>query len=90
MVRELWAFKSWFMIFQMDVKMYTISYELGKWVQPEQATRYVFEHPPYFPDLVPSDFHLFFWSWKQTGGMRFQSNEEVESWCHSFFQKLDP
>ncbi len=22
--------------------------------------------------------------------MRFQSNEEVESWCHSYFQKLDP
>ncbi len=25
-----------------------------------------------------------------TGGMQFQSNEEVGSWCCSFFWKLDP
>ncbi len=46
---------------------------------------YAFEHPPYSPNLVLSDFHIFLELKNKLGGMRFQSNAEVESWCRSFF-----
>jgi histone-lysine N-methyltransferase SETMAR len=37
------------------------------------------EHPPYSPDLVPSDFHLFGPLKKLHGGKRFADDEEVET-----------
>ncbi|GIY64426.1 putative DD34D transposase [Caerostris darwini] len=36
------------------------------------------DHPPYSPDLAPSDFHLFQDLRKFVSGKRFASNEEVE------------
>ncbi len=74
----------------MDVKKYTILHEYEDRVHPEQATRYVFEHPPYSSNLASSDFHLFLELKNKLSEMRFQSNEEVESRCRSFFRKLDP
>jgi len=46
-----------------------------------------FLHPPYSPDLAPSDFHVF-GPLKQTmGGKSFRSDEEVQQavheWLHS-------
>ena len=42
------------------------------------------EHPPYFPDLAPSDYHLFPGLKKQLKGRHFSSDAEViavaESW----------
>jgi len=35
------------------------------------------EHPPYSPDLAPSDFHLFLNLKKFVAGKHFRSNEEV-------------
>lgn len=35
------------------------------------------EHPPYSPDLVPSEFHLFLNIRKFVAGKRFTSNEEA-------------
>lgn len=37
----------------------------------------VLSHPPYFPDLVPSDYHLFTSLKMHMGGKRFSSDEEV-------------
>lgn len=35
------------------------------------------EHPPYSPDLAPSDYHLFPQLKKSLKGRKFSSNEEV-------------
>ncbi|XP_071448089.1 histone-lysine N-methyltransferase SETMAR-like [Hetaerina americana] len=44
----------------------------------EQFQQDMFDHPPYSPDLVPSDFHLFPELKKWLGGQRFQTNEELQ------------
>ena len=46
-------------------------------------------HPPYSPDLAPSDFYLFpnFKRWLQ--GQRFSSNEEVKWETDGYFGGLD-
>jgi len=44
-------------------------------------------HPPYSPDLVPSDFHVFGPLKEEMGGKSFRSEEEVQQavheWLHS-------
>jgi hypothetical protein len=44
-------------------------------------------HPPYSPDLAPSDYHMFGPLKEALGGKKFQSDEEVyrtvHSWLHS-------
>ena len=51
----------------------------------------VLQHPPYSPDLAPSDYHLFGPMKKFLGSQRFKSDEEVKSvvrrWLYS--QKTD-
>jgi hypothetical protein len=46
----------------------------------------VLPHPPYSPDLVPSDYHLFRPMKRDLGGKRFRNNDEfiaaVQSWIH--------
>jgi histone-lysine N-methyltransferase SETMAR len=37
------------------------------------------EHPPYSPDMAPSDFHLFGLPENHLGGKRFTDNEVVEA-----------
>ncbi len=49
----------------------------------------VFSHPPYSPDLAPSDFFLFPLLKKNLGGKKFDSNEEVIAFTHDFFRNLD-
>jgi histone-lysine N-methyltransferase SETMAR len=47
----------------------------------------LFDHPPYSPDLAPSDFHLFTWMKVWLGTQRFNMNEElmngVKGWLSS-------
>lgn len=47
----------------------------------------IFEHPPYSPDLIPSDFHLFPKLKELLGGKQFGNDEEfrevVTSWLRS-------
>ena len=38
----------------------------------------VFDHPPYSPDLAPSDFHLFRELKAWLGGQRFAANDELQ------------
>jgi len=62
----------------------------------------IFDHPPYSPDLAPSDYHLFSKMKVWLATQRFHTNEElmdgVKTWLHNlaapFFdeglQKLVP
>lgn len=44
----------------------------------------VLEHPPYSPDLAPSDYHLFGPLKKHLGGTKFSSDEEVKDAVHEW------
>lgn len=46
-------------------------------------------HPPYSPDLAPSDYHLFPNLKKHLGGQRFHRNDEVIEAVNSYFEELD-
>jgi histone-lysine N-methyltransferase SETMAR len=56
----------------------------------------VVPHPPYSPDLAPSDYHLFGPVKRVLGGKRFRNNDEViaavQSWIHeqpkTFFETV--
>ena len=43
------------------------------------------DHPPYSPDLVPSDFFLFPHLKIALGGQRFSSNEEAITFANNYF-----
>jgi len=47
----------------------------------------VLPHPPYSPDLTPSDFHLFPKLKELLKGQRFSCDEEVKSAVRKWFQK---
>ena len=55
----------------------------------EQLRFELVAHPPYSPDLVPSDYYLFpnLKRWLQ--GKRFTSNEEVIAETEAYFEGLD-
>jgi transposase len=46
----------------------------------------ILPHPPYSPDLAPSDYHLFGPMKRVLGGKRFRNNDDViaavQSWIH--------
>ena len=46
----------------------------------------VFNHPPYSPDLAPSDFHLFLHLKKFLSGERFENDREAEMVVTQWFQ----
>jgi hypothetical protein len=58
----------------------------------ESLRRYnwkVLDHPPYRPDLAPSDFHLFEPFKKHLDGRRFATDGEVQQAVMSWLQALD-
>ena len=42
-------------------------------------------HPPYSPDLAPSDYHLFLSMVNALGGTNLASLEACENWLSEFF-----
>ena len=46
-------------------------------------------HPPYSPDLAPSDYYLFADLKKMLQGKRFYSNEEVITETNAYFESKD-
>ncbi|GBM35527.1 hypothetical protein AVEN_106756-1 [Araneus ventricosus] len=48
----------------------------------------IFVHPPYSPDLAPSDFHPFFKLKEFLGGERFGSDEELENAVTTWLNEL--
>ena len=49
----------------------------------------ILPHPPYFPDLAPSDYFLFSNLKTWLGGKRFSSNEEIIAATNEYFKRLD-
>lgn len=45
----------------------------------------VLKHPPYSPDLAPSDFHLFLALDNAIRGLTFSDEEELENWLAEWF-----
>jgi len=45
-------------------------------------------HPPYSPDLVPSDFHVFGPLAEAMGGKSFRSDEEMQQAVHEWLHSL--
>jgi len=54
----------------------------------EQLKFELVDHPPYSPDLAPSDFFLFPNLKKWLAGQRFSSNEEVIDQTNAYFEDL--
>ncbi|KAG5305603.1 SETMR methyltransferase, partial [Acromyrmex insinuator] len=48
----------------------------------------VLTHPPYSPDLAPSDYHLFTKLKESLAGKRFQSDEEVQTAVTNWTKEL--
>ena len=46
----------------------------------------VLQHPPYSPDLAPTDYHLFRSLSNQMRGVTFYTNEDLENWLNNFFE----
>ena len=46
------------------------------------------DHPPYSPNLVPSDFHLFLHLKKHRAGKKFDDDDEVQEEVMSWFKVL--
>jgi len=46
-------------------------------------------HPPYSPDLAPSDYHLFPNLKKFLAGNRFGSDDKVKAVVDEYFERLD-
>ncbi|KFM58918.1 Histone-lysine N-methyltransferase SETMAR, partial [Stegodyphus mimosarum] len=47
-----------------------------------------FNHPPYSPDLAPSDYHLFLHMKRELGGKRFGSDDDTKNAVDSWLSKL--
>lgn len=47
----------------------------------------VLDHPPYSPDLAPSDFHLFRYLKNHLGGKRYDDDEEVKTAVNSWLSE---
>jgi hypothetical protein len=45
----------------------------------------ILPHPPYSPDLVPSDYHLFRSLSNNLFGVPFNSDAELQNWLDEFF-----
>jgi histone-lysine N-methyltransferase SETMAR len=46
----------------------------------------VLDHPPYSPDIAPSDFHLFFHLNKHLAGKKFDDDYEVQVEAMTWFK----
>ena len=54
----------------------------------QQCKWEIFDHPPYSPDLAPSDFHLFTKLKDFLAGKRFDSDEEFKQGVTTYLNTL--
>jgi hypothetical protein len=47
----------------------------------------IFPHPPYSPDLAPSDYHLFRSLSNNLRGISFNNDAELQNWLDDFMAK---
>lgn len=50
----------------------------------------VLSHPPYSPDLAPSDYHLFRSMAHGLADQQFETYDQCQKWVNDFFQARDP
>ena len=50
----------------------------------------VLSHPPYSPDIAPTDFHLFRSMQSALSGERFSSRGDIEKWLNNWFASKNP
>ena len=48
----------------------------------------IFDHPPYSPDLAPSDYHLFMHLKKWLASQRFETDDELQTGVNEWFKTL--
>lgn len=46
----------------------------------------VLQHPPYSPDLAPTDYHLFRSLSNHLRGVTFNNDKDLENWLTNFFE----
>ena len=46
-------------------------------------------HPPYSPDLAPSDYHLFLSMANELGSRKLATRESCENWLSEFFDNRE-
>ena len=46
----------------------------------------VLQHPPYSPDLAPTDYHLFRCLSNEMRGLSFENQDHLENWLNNFFE----
>ncbi len=49
----------------------------------------VLQHPPYSPDLAPSDYYLFRALQNALRGVTFNNDEELQNWLENWFASKD-
>ena len=47
-------------------------------------------HPPYSPDIAPSDYHLFLSMQHSLANQQFNNYQEVEIWVQDYFASQEP
>lgn len=52
----------------------------------EELKWQVLPHPPYSPDIAPSDYYLFRSMQKVLAGKKFENRHEIEIWVSKFFE----
>jgi len=67
------------------VKDASLSLQMALFNESTKFQREIFAHPPYSPDLAPSDFHLFPELKKWLGRQCFQINEERQDNVETYF-----
>ncbi|KAK6725765.1 hypothetical protein RB195_004217 [Necator americanus] len=50
----------------------------------------ILPHPPYFPDLAPSDYHLFSYLQRHLNGQDFQTRDDIKKALEQFFKEQSP
>lgn len=46
----------------------------------------ILQHPPYSPDLAPTDFHLYRSLSNEMRGVTFKNEEDLKNWLNKFFE----
>jgi transposase len=78
-VISLPVISSWVISSNRSIKLTAKLHELGSELLP---------HPPYSPDLAPSDFFLFADLKRMLAGKKFSTNEEVSAENEAFFEAM--